>query len=87
MSEQTEVDSEATDPSGDDPLGVESPANAFWAIVSLEPVTSPVKTWRGTIHGTSMSGCASKAVRAARKAYPGTRAKSIVIVLEKVEAK
>jgi hypothetical protein len=84
MSEQIDVDSEATDPTSDDPIEAESPANAFLAIVSLEPVTSPVKTWRGTIQGTSMSGSASKAVRAARKAFPGTRAKSIVIVLEKI---
>ncbi len=54
------------------------------AIVSLEPITSPVKTWRGELSGTNGAVIANRAVRAARKAFPGTHAKSLTIVVEKL---
>jgi hypothetical protein len=58
--------------------------NSTWfAMVSLEPITMPLKNWRGSVTATSMATAAARAVRAAKKANPNCYAKSITIVIEK----
>lgn len=58
--------------------------NSTWAaIVSLEPLTAPVVTWRGTVSGGTMATAAARAIRAARKANKGVHAKSLVVVIQK----
>lgn len=54
----------------------------YQASVSLEFDLQPVLTVRTAIVAPSASTAASRAVRAARRKFPGTRPRSIVVVLE-----
>ena len=60
-------------------------AKTTWRVsVSLEFDINPVLTWRGEFAGGSPAGVASKALRAARKAFPKKQARSWVVVLQKL---
>ncbi len=52
------------------------------ASVSWEFDQQPCQTWKGEIVAPSAIRAASRAVQAARKAFPGSRPRSIVVVLE-----
>ena len=56
----------------------------FRATVSLESDTQPVQTHRMEIQAATAQKAASRAVQAARKAFPGSRPRSIVVVLEEM---
>ncbi len=51
--------------------------------VSLEFDLLPVLTWRGDVEASSANGAANRAVKAARKAFPGKKPRSWALVLEK----
>ena len=76
ISDDTDIDS--------DELEADTAKTTWRASVSLEFDINPVLTWRGEFAGGSPAGVASKAVRAARKAFPKKQARSWVVVLEKL---
>jgi hypothetical protein len=72
----------------DDELGhvpVTEDAMRFRASVSFESDTQPVRTYRGEISAGSCDRASSLAVKAARRACPNARWRSLVVVLEKLE--
>jgi hypothetical protein len=74
----------STSESSDEALIEKKAAKTTWrVVVSLEPVTSPILTWRGEFQCGSMSTAAARGIRAARKANPGRKAKSLSLVVEK----
>ena len=84
MSEIPGADFSATASSDGMPITKKAAKSQWRVIVSLEPVTAPVITWRGDIACTSMSTAAARGIRAARKANPGRKAKSLSLVVEKI---
>jgi hypothetical protein len=55
----------------------------WMASVSLEFDLLPVLTWRGDVEASSPNGAANKAVKAAKKSFPGKKPRSWALVLEK----
>lgn len=58
----------------------------YRASVSFEHDTQPVRTYRGEIAAPGLPTATSRALRTARGLYPGLRWRSVVIVLEKLDA-
>ena len=57
----------------------------YRASFSFESDTQPVRTYRGEIDAPGLPTAASQTIREAKKAYPGARWRSIVLVLEKLD--
>ena len=83
MTEIQNVDVSATTPSEEAPIEKKAAKTIWRVMVSLEPVTSPVINWRGEISCGSMATAAARGIRAARKANPGRKAKSLSLLVEK----
>lgn len=84
MNDSQDHECATTDTSADTAIVSKTAKTAFHAIVSLEPWTSPIVTWRGEVIAANMSTAAARAIRSARKAFPGQHAKSISLVVEKI---
>ena len=57
----------------------------LWRVwVSLESERNPVLTYRGEVTASSPIGAASRGIQAARKAFPGKKANSWTLTLEKI---
>jgi len=56
------------------------------AACTLEGWTTPPRTTRTTLDVASAGKAVSQAVKAARREHPGVRWRSLVVVLEKVDA-
>lgn len=59
------------------------PKRWSYAVTFERPLTHPPETVRGTVVGNSPSSAVSVAVREARRAKPGQRFDSLVILLER----
>ena len=60
-------------------------AKLRWTVsVSLEHDMNPVLTWKGEVTAGSPPTAAARAIRAARKAFPGKRARSWAIVQQQI---
>lgn len=55
----------------------------YLAAVTFESNVAPPKTWRGEVEASGPNTAASRAVREAKKAFPGVRWASMSILLEK----
>jgi hypothetical protein len=53
--------------------------------VTFESDTMPCKTHRGTIDAPGVPTALTRALKAAKQAFPGARWRSMVVVLEKAE--
>ena len=67
-----------------DPTAPRKPARRWqYAVTFEQPSTRPPETVRGVVVVNSPSGAVSKAVREARRAKPGQRFESLVVLLQR----